>query len=310
MRVEHFYFRSAEGSRKIHGMCWLPEGEVRAVVQLVHGMSEYIARYDEFARYLTEQGMAVAGHDHLGHGDSAAGKEDYGYFAKEHGSRALVRDIHQVYRRMKKKYDNVPYFIFGHSMGSFLTRLYLCRYGDGLDGAVLCGTGYHSEAETRMGMALCGLGGEILGWKHHSGLFQWLTSGVYNLQFRPNRTSVDWISRNRENVDAYLADEKCGFSFTFNGYYNLMLTLNKISRPEYLACMPRSLPVLFISGAEDPVGDSGKGVRQVEKQFRELGMQDVTCILYPEDRHEILNEPDREKVYGDVVRWMRERQRI
>ncbi|MCD8398049.1 MAG: alpha/beta hydrolase [Lachnospiraceae bacterium] len=322
MRTEHFYFLSSEGSKQIHGMRWIPDGEVRGVVQLVHGMSEYIARYSAFAEYLTEQGFAVTGHDHLGHGDSAApaprkasfngltqpaASPEYGFFAEKNGNRALVCDMHHVYCLMKKKYDGVPYYILGHSMGSFLTRQYICCYGNGVDGAILCGTGYHAEPEIKLALALCQVGGKLFGWHHHSRLFEWMTSGIYNKQFAPNRTSADWLSRNEANVDAYLADSRCGFSFTFNGYYTLMLTLYKINRMEYLRRMPRDLPVLFVSGAEDPVGASGKGVHRVEEQFREIGMRDVSCILYPGDRHELLNETDKEKAWKDIVEWIRER---
>lgn len=305
MREEHFYFTSSEGSVRIHGVRWIPEGRVQAVVQLVHGMSEYIERYRDFAGFLTEHGIAVTGHDHLGHGDSVHTKEDYGYFAKEDGNRMLVRDMHKILCMTKKKYPDVPYVMLGHSMGSFLARQFLCCYGTELDGAVICGTGYYPEGIIRAGLAVCRIEAAVFGWKYRSRLLNWMMFGSFNKQFGPNRTESDWLCRDEAVVDAYVADERCGFPFTLNGYYNLFLTLYKIGRREYLDRMPRDLPVLFIAGEKDPVGDCGKGVRQVEELFKKVGMRSVECTLYPENRHEILNELNRQEVYADVLAWMK-----
>lgn len=304
MREEHFNFTSAEGKVRIHGVKWIPEGEVRAVLQLVHGMAEHVERYREFARFLTLQGILVVGHDHLGHGASVHSQEDFGYFAEKYGNRVLVQDMHRVLQKTKKEYPDVPYVMFGHSMGSFLARQFLCCYGTELDGAVICGTGYHPEWLVRAALALCRMEAAVFGWRYRSRLFRFMMSDSFNLQFRPNRTTADWLCKDEEIVDGYVADEKCGFSFTLNGNYNLFLTLLKIGRKEYLERMPRELPVLFISGKEDPVGSCGKGVTTVAKLFDQVGMKNVNCILYPEDRHEILNEPDRDKVYADVLAWM------
>lgn len=304
IREEHFTFPSSSREAVIHGVRWIPEGEVHAVVQLVHGMAEYIERYRPFAEHLALQGILVVGHDHMGHGDSVKRRDEYGHFAAEQGSQMLVRDIHRVYRMTKEQYDGVPYVLFGHSMGSFLVRLYLCCYGSGLDGAILCGTGCLPAPLLHVLMTLCRAEASVKGWKYRSRWLQWMTSGNYNLRFAPNRTEADWLCRDQAAVDAYVADEKCGFPFTLNGYYNLFLTLYKIVRPEYLNRMPRDLPVLFISGEKDPVGDFGKGVRKAAALFEKTGMRNVTCRLYPNDRHELLNELDRYAVYEDVLDWM------
>lgn len=304
IREEHFSFTSNQGSIKIHGMRWLPEGEVRAVMQLVHGMSEYIERYGEFARYLAGQGILVVGHDHLGHGDSAETEADYGYFAKEHGDRILVQDIHKLVCMTKKEYDGIPYILFGHSMGSFLVRKYLCCHGNELSGAVICGTGYQPEALLRAALVLCRAEAAFLGWKSRSRLMHWISFGSYNAKFRPNRTESDWLCCREEIVDAYTADKKCGFTFTLNGYYNLFLTMYKIIRKEYLEQMPKELPVLFAAGGQDPVGECGAGVQKVIQLFEKTGMKHVEAKLYPGDRHEILNEEDRYTVYADIVDWM------
>lgn len=301
---EQFYFPSNDKKSTVHGVRWIPEKEVQAVVQLCHGMSEYIERYREFAEYLAGHGVLVVGHDHLGHGGSAQSEKEYGYFADKNGNRTLIRDIHSVYKRTKKEYPDVPYILFGHSMGSFLVRQYLCCFGDGLDGAVICGTGYQPKAAVLAGLALSRAEAAFMGWHHRSRLLRWMTFGSYNNRFRPNRTDSDWLCSNEESVDAYISDPKCGFAFTANGYYNMFLGMLKLHNPEYLGRMPRSLPVLFIAGDKDPVGNFGEGVKKAAASFREIGMEHVQCKLYPEGRHEILNETNREEVYADVWEWM------
>ena len=306
VKEETFTLPSNDRRTTLHGICWIPEGNVTAVMQLCHGMSEYIGRYQDFARYLAAKGILVVGHDHLGHGDSVVTEKDYGYFAKRKGNRTLIRDIHSVYKRTKKQYPDVPYILFGHSMGSFLARQYLCRYGEGLDGAVLCGTGHQPKAVLEAGLILSGLEAMPAGWRHRSRIVWWLSFGNFNKRFHPCRTESDWLCRNEETVDAYLADPKCGIPFTLNGYYNLFLGMLKISDRRYLECMPRTLPVLFIAGGDDPVGNFGKGVKKVVSTFREIGMEQVECRIYEGLRHEILNEAeeDRKMVYEDVYGWL------
>lgn len=304
MREEHFYIQSNDNHTKIHVMKWIPDGEIRAVVQLVHGMAEYIERYREFAQYLNEHGIFAVGHDHLGHGDSAVSEADYGYFAKENGNQILVRDIHRVFLQTKKEYGQVPYVILGHSMGSFLVRQYVCCYGTELDGAIISGTASQPEWMLKAALGLCRLEAQILGWRYQSRLFQFVVAGSSNTAFKPNRTSCDWLSRDESVVDAYVEDPRCGFTFTLNGFYNLFLTLYKIGRKEYLERMPRRLPVLFLAGEKDPVGNFGKGVQEAVDLFQKTGMKDVECKLYPDARHEVLNELNKEEVYGDVLLWM------
>lgn len=304
IREEHFHFTTEGGTVESHGMCWIPDGKVRAVVQILHGMSEHIERYRGFAEYLAGRGILAVGHDHPGHGGTAKSEEEYGYFAEKNGNQLMIRNIHRVHQLVKKRCPDVPYILFGHSMGSFLARQYLCEHGDGLDGAVICGTGYQPMAVVRLGMALSRAEALLFGWRHRSSLLYAMSLGSYNAKFRPSRTDCDWLCRDEAVVDAYIHDTRCGFAFTVNGYYNMFLGMSKILRSADLQRMPKKLPVLFISGEEDPVGSFGKGVRRVERMFREAGMENVECILYPKDRHEILNELDKEQVYGDVAAWM------
>lgn len=310
MREEQFQILSNDEKTQLHCVKWIPDGEIKAVVQLVHGMAEYIERYRTFAEYLNRQGMLVAGHDHLGHGDSVLDKADYGYFAEKNANQILVKDIHRVYQKIRKDYEGVPYVMIGHSMGSFLVRQYLCCFGDGLDGAVICGTGFQPQWLLKAALGICRIEARIFGWRCHSRLFQWMVSGSYNTAFRPNRTASDWLCRDESVVDAYEADEKCGFPFTLNGFYNLFLNIYKTEQKTYLERMQKELPVLFIAGAKDPVGSCGKGVRKAAACFKEIGMKDVICKLYPEARHEILNEHNKEEVFEDVLIWMKEKQML
>lgn len=303
MKKMYFAYPSNDGLTKIHGICWVPEGKVNAVLQIAHGMVEFIDRYDEFARYLTEKGILVVGNDHLGHGDSVRSEEYWGYFAKKDGNTILLKDMNRLRKIVQKKYPNAPYFMLGHSMGSFLMRQYLCVYGEGLAGAVIMGTGYQPGLITELGMLVCKGIALFRGWHHRSALVDGMAFGSYNKKFG-KATGKEWLSRNPQNVECYVNEKRCNFRFTLNGYYNLFYSIHSLGNREYLECMPKELPVFFVAGEEDPVGQYGKGVQIVFEQFVDLGIKDVECKLYAEDRHEILNELDREDVYKDIYGWI------
>ncbi|EET59150.1 hypothetical protein BRYFOR_08864 [Marvinbryantia formatexigens DSM 14469] len=305
MKKEHFTYHSSDNVTEIHAIRWIPEGKVRAVLQISHGMVEFIDRYDEFAAYLAERGILVTGNDHLGHGDSVRSEEYYGYFADKDGNKTLLRDIHRLRRLTQKRYPDAPYFLLGHSMGSFLVRQYLCIHGEGLAGAVIMGTGWQPRIATQFGMVLTTAMAKVLGWNYRSFLVDAMAFGGYNRKFG-KLSGKAWLSRNEENVNTYMKEKLCNFRFTLNGYYNLFYSIYTLSFENFLDGMPRSLPVLFVSGDDDPVGQFGRGVRKVYKQFLRMGMTNVKCRLYPQDRHEILNETDREDVYGDIYYWMTE----
>lgn len=302
---EHFYYLSKDGITLIHAVKWIPQVPIRAILQIAHGMVEFVERYEEFAEIMTKQGILVAGNDHLGHGGSIRSKDHFGYFAEKNGNSVLIKDIHQLRRQLNKQYPGQPYFILGHSMGSFLTRQYLCCHGEGISGAVIMGTGYKSRAMAKIGMVFTNVLARKYGWFYRSKLVDEMAFGGYNRGFIPTRTKSDWLTRDEQIVDEYLGDERCQFLFTLNGYYNLFLSTYKLTFPDYIARMPKDLPVFFLSGEKDPVGDGTKGVLKVVNQFKKLGMRDVECIFYPEDRHEILNELDRDKVSEDILQWIK-----
>lgn len=303
---QHIQFLSNDHITLIHAVKWMPEGEVKAILQISHGMCEFVERYDEFAEYLANRGIMVVGNDHLGHGESVRSKAEYGYFAEESGNCTLIRDLHRLRKMVQEDYPQTPYFLLGHSMGSFLARQYICCFGKGLSGAVIMGTGYHSGNTAKMGMIVCRILAKMKGWHYRSRLVDSMAFGGYNRGLKNPRTDKDWLTKDEKIVDAYLADERCTFRFTLNAYYNMFLGLYKVASESYLEKMPKNLPVLFVAGGDDPVGACGKGVMKVYSQFKEMGMRNVKCRLYPGDRHEILNETDRDKVYSEIYTWLSE----
>lgn len=301
---DEFYFPSKDGNTEIHTIEWKPEGEVRAVLQICHGMVEYIRRYDEFAQFLCGEGYYVVGNDHLGHGKSIQAKSEYGFFNEKYGNACVLGDMHTLRQRTEKKYPGVPYFMLGHSMGSSLLRQYIQMYGNGLNGAVLMGTvADHKKAALLFGKRLCRVMAAFRGWHYRSKMVDNLVLGAYNKKFKPARTRADWITSDNENLDMYVADPLCSFMFTVNAYYNVFSGMIGIQRKESVYMIPKGLPVLFVSGADDPVGEFGKGVRKIYEKYRAAGIRDVTLRLYTGDRHEILNETDRDQVYKDLLGW-------
>lgn len=308
IQKEEFYFGSRDGEHRIHAIRWIPEKERPVcILQIMHGMSEYIDRYDEFARFMAERGILVVGDDHLGHGKSVNPGEPYGYFCKEDAATVLVRDEHRLKKMIQEQYQGVPYIILGHSMGSFIARNYLIRYGSGIDGAVIMGTGMQPKLEIAVVRVLAGIQTLLFGPKHVSRLIDRLAFGNFNKRIKSPRTSSDWLCANAESVERYIADPLCGFVFTANGFQTLMKLIWNLHDTERLRQMPGQLPVFFVAGEDDPVGDYGQAVKEVCDSFGKLGMEHVQMKLYPGDRHEILNETDRENVYGDIYRWILQR---
>lgn len=297
-------FPSSDGVHTVHAVEWTPAGPPRAVVQLVHGISEHMGRYDHFARYLTGHGFAVCGHDHLGHGHTAAGPEEYGFLGKENGWDHLARDVRALSEAERTRFPEVPWFLMGHSMGSFVARTCLIRWPELADGCILSGTGQERAPLVAFGKAVSSLLCALRGPNTRSSLVTSLSLGAYNRQFRPNRTDNDWISRDEGVVDAYCADPLCQFVPTVGMFRDMMGGLQFIGRPANLTRMDPETPVLFFSGDHDPVGNNGSGVKRVAALFRAAGVRDVTLRLYPGGRHEMLNECNREEVYADVLAWL------
>ena len=296
---------STKAGAALNVLLCLPEGQPRAVLQMTHGMVEYIGRYEQLARVLAGQGIAAVGHDHLGHGGSVASKADYGYFGLD-GNRLLLEDIHAVTRWAKAQPElaGLPWFLLGHSMGSFYARQYICEYGDELNGAILMGTGWQPRAAVLAGRALCHLLAACKGWRYRSRLVNSMAFGSYNRAFEPARTPSDWLNRDEREVDRYRAEERCSFIFTLNGYDSLFTGLARLCDKKLLARAPKGLPLLFLSGDADPVGGMGKGVRKAAQSMRDAGLRQVEVKLYPGARHELLLELNREEVFADIAAFI------
>ncbi len=307
MREEVFEFLSNDGKTQVHAVKWLPDsGEYNAVLQITHGMVEFIERYREFAEYLTSQGYLVVGHDHLGHGDSVLSQKNWGYFAPEHPSDVLVADMHQLRTITQAENRGKPYFMLGHSMGSYMLRKYLSLHGTNLTGAIIMGTGSVPDNITKLGMRLAKIMARFRGWNHRSSFVQKMSYSKPYRKFDLTGTDIknSWLTKDEDIVKFYYGEPKCSYVFTLNGYLGLFEAVLFDNQPENIARIPKELPLYLVSGADDPVGDLGEGVKRVYGQFQKAGIGDVSMKLYENDRHEILNETDREKVYQDILVWM------
>ena len=304
---KHFTFPSTDRITRIHGILWDDESrKPKAVIQLIHGMVEFIDRYDDFANYLVSQGFAVVGHDHLGHGQSVTDEEKLGYIAADNPGRVLVQDIHRLRLCMETKYEGLPYFMLGHSMGSYLLRRYLATQGDGLAGAIIMGTGQEPDAATTAGLVLIHSLAKTHGWEYRS-------VKVLNLTYNSNYKKYDltgedlsnsWLTKDEEIVKKYYENPLCTFLFTLNAFEALLSTVLFTNQKRNIAAIPTELPILLASGEEDPVGAMGKGVKKVYEKYVKAGITDVSCKLFENDRHEILNETDRADVYAYIKDWV------
>ena len=301
MRTDH-YFDSC-GAGQIHYCRWTPEGEPKAILQIVHGIAEFVERYDDFANYLTAQGFLVVAEDHMGHGQSGGGEGIQGYF---HGGWfSAVQDTYHLLEITRAEYPEVPYILFGHSMGSFMARTVLCKYPDsGIAASIICGTGWQPvfaiPALLKVMDKICAKTGETKpNEKLHKMIF-----GGYNKKVEHQRTDFDWLTRDNAIVDAYIAHPKCGFVASCGLLRDMMQGILYVEQPKNLANMKKDLPLFFIAGGDDPVGPYGKGVRQAAEAYEKAGMENVTVKIYPMCRHEILNEINKAEVYEDISEWM------
>lgn len=304
MRKEEFYFDSRDGRTSIHACRYLPEGEVVGVLQIIHGMAEHVERYEPFAEYMTERGFVVTANDHLGHGLSVSQGSPLGYFCDQDPATVVVRDVHRLKKLTQEAFPGVPYIIMGHSMGSFIMRNYLFTYGTGITASIIMGTGMQPAGLLKVSKAIVAVQKAILGGKHVAKMIDKMAFGTYCEKFTPARTSVDWLTRDEAIVDQYVADPLCGFTFTLNGFETLFELISRLLKSDNLAKVPKKLPILMVSGAMDPVGAYGEGVKLAQKSLLDAGVKDITLKLYENDRHEILNELDKNQVMEDIYSWI------
>ena len=306
MRTE-FTFCSADGKTEIHAVRWEPEGKPTGILQITHGMAEHIERYADFAEYVAGKGMLCVGMDLLGHGKSIVREEQLGFFAQPNPSGVLLEDMHALRTRVQRENPDLPYFMLGHSMGSYLLRKYLAFHGEGLAGALIISTGNVPAAAARMGIQLCKTVAAFRGWNYRSAAIENLAlgGGAYKLFDQTGKEpEKSWLTRDVAIVRRYYADPCCGFRFTVNGFRGLFEAIVFDGSADSTEKLPHDLPLIIASGDQDPVGDLGKGPRAVAERYREAGQRDVTLKLYPDARHEILNELNRAEVWADLFSWM------
>ena len=304
---QDFYFQSSTGRTSIHALKCVPDSKPRAVVQIAHGIAEYIDRYRPFMEFLADNGFVVAGNDHLGHGKSIRVPEEQGFFAEKDGWWRVVDDMDKLHDIMSNEYPELPYVLFGHSMGSFLTRTYLIKHPDKYDGVILSGTGHQSPALVLGGNAAASVMAKLSGAMGDGAKLDSLAFGTYLNKIENPRTKFDWLSRDTEQVDKYIADPLCGFVGKIGLYRDMMQGIKFITDKKNIAQMNKEKPVYFMSGDGDPVGDYGKGVERAYKAFCDAGLHDVFMRLYPGGRHEMLNETNKEQVYQDILSWLNEK---
>lgn len=305
MKKDNLTFQASDDVQ-IFTYKWMPDNvsDLKAVVQIAHGMAEHAARYERFAEVLTKAGYAVYANDHRGHGKTAGSKDHVGYFADENGWGKVVDDLHTLTGIIKTDNPNKPFFLFGHSMGSFLSRNYSMLYGHELTGLILSGTGGDPGMTGKVGHCIAKIDAKLHGRKAKSEIMNKLTFGAFNKAFKPNRTEYDWLSRDNAEVDKYINDPFCGGVFTAGFFCDFLGGLAFINQKENIAGIPKNLPIYLFSGAKDPVGGNTKGVTQAYHALKSADISDVTLKFYADGRHEMLNEINREEVFADIIAWL------
>ncbi len=305
MIKERISYLSEDGSSTIQAVRYLPEdGKIIGVIQIIHGLSEYVERFEEVALFMTERGFAVTGNDHLGHGKTLQKGQTPGYFCEKDPATVIISDVHSLKKMTKELYPDVPYIMLGHSMGSFIIRNYICQYGDGIDAAIISGAGMPGKTLIYPSKLIAKIQNKLLGPKHINKFLNYLTFDVNAKSFKPNRTNMDWLSKDEERVDRYINDPLCGFPFTINGFLGLFGFICRLYNKDNLKKIPKELPIFIISGKDDPIGGFGEGPQKLCGILKEVGLEKVDLKLCDNIRHEWYNEPEREEVTQLLYDWI------
>lgn len=298
-------FKSSNERSTVKYYVYTPDDNPRAVVQIVHGMTEHFGCYDAVATYLCNHGFVVVGHDQIGHGCTAADDDDLGYFADNDGDKYVVADVGILRDIMKAKYRSLPYILIGHSFGSFVTRAYVATHPDAVDAFILSGT---NGKKMPVGLArfLCKTIMCFKGKHHRSMLVSALAFGSYNKKFG-NKFGYDWVSSDPEKIKKYSGDKFCTFMFTLQAYYDMFTIIRFIQSDEWYDMMPKSLPIFVIAGEDDPVGFYTKGVMEMLEKLHERDLTDLEYKIYEGERHELFTGLRKEEAFADVAQWIDER---
>ena len=296
--MREFTIDSRDMKTKLACYEWEPKSDAKAILVLAHGMQEYLLRYTEMAEYMVSQGIIFAGLDHLGHGKSAVNKDDFGYFCEQDPATVLVRDVHRVKKTVQAEHPGLPVFLMGHSMGSFIARNYIERYGTGIQGVIIQGGNDAPKLQGISGKAMTSLMAMFKGWRYRSPLCTAVVLGPYSKAFPDD--PAGWITRRKDIRDKFTNDEYCKYIFTLNGYHTLAELTLRAGNKKLIASIPKELPMFILSGACDPVGEMGKGVKRMYELYISCGMKNVKLDIRPEDRHELHNEEDRYQVFEEL----------
>ncbi len=302
MNVQESFVTALDGS-EIYLRKWLPEGDPRGIIQIAHGMTEHAGVYTDFIAALLEAGYGVYAHDHKGHGKTVKREEDYGHFKPNVGWSEAVSDVIFVSETIRKE-QTCPLFLLGHSMGSFLSRRAVQLKGELYDGFLISGTGGNPGLLGSIGHKVATIEMKLRGEKTKSPMLNFLSFGNFNSHFKPNRTKFDWLSSDNNQVDKYIADPLCGFICTTSFYRELFSGVLEVNKLEEFKKTPKNLPIHIFSGDRDPVGDMGKGVKEVYENYKKCGVTDVTLRLYENGRHEMFHEVNKDEVFQDLISWL------
>ncbi len=300
--VKSFQIPSSDGSHTLCGSIYIPQGEIKGIFHLVHGMTEYIDRFEPTLSFLAQNGFVAAGYDNLGHGKSVNSNEELGFIAEKDGYKYLIKDVKRFYDFISAKYPNAPYILMGHSMGSFIARLAATESGAHISRLIICGTG-GPMAVSEIAPLLTNVIKKIKGGKSYSGFLENLAFGSYNKRFE-NRTKYDWLTKDTALVDRYIDDPLCGFRFTVSALCDLVTLNRNANRGSWFKALRKDLPLLLISGADDPVGNYGKGVQAVYKKLLATEHNCVQIKLYKNCRHEIHNDSCADEVLKDILKFI------
>ncbi len=305
MKADSFII-SAENDVDIFVYSWMPDdvNSVKGIIQIAHGMAEHAARYEEFAAYMTQHSYAVFANDHRGHGKTAGSMENTGIISGNNSWKAVLHDMLLLNQHIHISFPDKKIILMGHSMGSFYVRAYLDVYPETISSVIISGTAWHPALLLSFGLGVAKLQCLLKGDGNRSHLLDKLSFGAFNAKFKPNKTPFDWLSRDQELCQRYIDDAYCGFVCTSSFFRELFRLLKYVHRKDLYLKLSKDFPILLFSGSMDPVGDFSKGPQKMYHYLKHKGLSNVKLKLYPEGRHEMLNEIDRSEVFDDVTTWI------